>query len=557
MDGFLKRGASFLGGAVWDLQDSANLKSALTRWFISSIVYLIAYLAVGFLTAWLVRRSGAATRAWPHPILLAIAVCTVTASLASVAAASPGIQWPNVADVVWTLPAGLIGAWIGSAVLRRRVCVTRLILVAVLGTALTSMTVTRIFSPQASTFKSTQIHSSDRVRLVKLLRDNNPAALAEGESGVLALTADDINLLLAWGLSLGSTQRKIRVGFAPNLATIRLSAYLPFEPRQLRYLNIIGKGHIRLRHGDIDLRIDSLRVGRIELPPPIRWLLESKIAAIIRREPIAAPILDGITRTEIDTNRLTVHYRRIDMPDTLRGSLFGTFGAEKAVREALTAQIKLLLAISRKADDYDDLFSVYLQTAFQLAQQRSKNSDPILQNRAAIIALGAALGHRHIGLLVEQFPDESLAQIPENLLRQVQLRGRNDWSRHFFVAAALEAISTERVSFDTSLLKEEYDADASGRGGFSFSDLAADRAGIQFAVAATQDDDSARAIQAGFLWTFAGEDVFPDVADLPDDISMTELDIEYDGVDGARYKQLLAEIDRRIADCRLFRSLDR
>ena len=70
------------------------------------------------------------------------------------------------------------------------------------------------------------------------------------------------------------------------------------------------------------------------------------------------------------------------------------------------------------------------------------------------------------------------------LPRHSQLRGRPDSARHFWVSAAVTALVGDVVSDAAGLLKEELDA-GEGGSGFSFGDLMADRAGTEFARAAT------------------------------------------------------------------------
>lgn len=75
--------------------------------------------------------------------------------------------------------------------------------------------------------------------------------------------------------------------------------------------------------------------------------------------------------------------------------------------------------------------------------------------------------------------------------------GRKDWSRHFWVSAGLTVLSDGDRTMAVGLIKEIMDATPGGSG-FSFADLAADRAGNLFALAAIRDEESARAMQQRF-----------------------------------------------------------
>jgi hypothetical protein len=171
-----------------------------------------------------------------------------------------------------------------------------------------------------------------------------------------------------------------------------------------------------------------------------------------------------------------------------------------------------------------------------------------MENQAAILALGVLLGHPHIeellGFIVVDGDDDAAREV----LRRVAIRGRSDWVTHFCVSAAITVLSDETVSDATGLLKEEFDASASGSG-FSFSDLLADRAGTTFAIAATRDEVAARAMQNRLAHGFRIEEIFPPADGLPEEISDAELQSRYGGVNGEGYRRLGQEIERRIATC--------
>ena len=119
------------------------------------------------------------------------------------------------------------------------------------------------------------------------------------------------------------------------------------------------------------------------------------------------------------------------------------------------------------------------------------------------------------------------------------------------MSAALTVLSAADPSDAAGLLQEELDAD--GSSGFSFGDLLADRAGTRFADAATQDDESAQRIQERLARGFVVDDFFPPAADLPEGLSDAELQKRYGGVQGAGYRKLAEELERRLARCTGYR----
>jgi hypothetical protein len=132
-------------------------------------------------------------------------------------------------------------------------------------------------------------------------------------------------------------------------------------------------------------------------------------------------------------------------------------------------------------------------------------------------------------------------------LARTTLRGRDDWTQHFFVSAALTVLSAQAPSDAIGLFKEELDA--GGGSGFSVGDLLADRAGTTFALLATQDDAAARSLQTRLAAGFRVNDFFPEAADLPENIQAAELEARYGGTGGLLFRQYAAEVERRLWSC--------
>jgi hypothetical protein len=190
--------------------------------------------------------------------------------------------------------------------------------------------------------------------------------------------------------------------------------------------------------------------------------------------------------------------------------------------------------------------------AFAWARERSTTNSPVLENRAALLALGVLLGHPRLEGLVGQVVERREWRRAAPLVRAT-LRGRNDWTKHFFVSAALTVLSAQAPSDAIGLFKEELDA--GGGSGFSFGDLMADRAGTTFALLATGDDAAARAIQERLAGGFHVDDFFPEAADLPEDIQDAELQSRYGGVGGSLFRAYAAEVERRLWNCPAYRAL--
>jgi hypothetical protein len=209
---------------------------------------------------------------------------------------------------------------------------------------------------------------------------------------------------------------------------------------------------------------------------------------------------------------------------------------------------RALVETAPKMPAGDQRFMAFVQAVFRLARERSATGDPVLENRAALVALGALLGDSRVGGFQRGVIDEAQRTAAARVAGQVTIRGRRDWTQHFCVSAAITATSNEAASNQIGIMKERMDMRPGGSG-FSFADLAADRAGTRLAVAATRDETAARAMQERLSGKFALDDLFPQAADLPEGLSEAALKSRYGGVGGPGYKELMADIERRLDRC--------
>jgi hypothetical protein len=239
----------------------------------------------------------------------------------------------------------------------------------------------------------------------------------------------------------------------------------------------------------------------------------------------------------------------------LAGGLFA-WGVPKGVSDDLDVAARAVgrhvLAEAAGVPDGDAGFVRLIEIAFAFAEDNAHGSDPVLPNRAAVLALGVILGEEKVAGVAWRHIDEALLPQAEALRARISLHGRKDWSRHFWVSAALTLLSDADRSIAIGIAKELMDAQAGGTG-FSFADLTADAAGNRFALAATRDADAARAMQARALGGLRVTDVFPDVHDLPENLSRDAFQEQFGGLGGEGTKRVVADIQRRLDGCAALR----
>lgn len=247
-------------------------------------------------------------------------------------------------------------------------------------------------------------------------------------------------------------------------------------------------------------------------------------------------------------------YRRLNATLAITGVVIGTAlwawlgGPSSALSRATEMRLRRLASTDSLLPAGDARFGRMLQIVFTPPPSEAARGSAIDLNRAAILALGIAVGDARLARLVGLERDTALVRQAVLVGSGATLRGRNDWSKHYAVSAALAVLEHPFVSDAAGLMKEQLDALTRGTG-FSFGDMAADRAGVRFAAAATHSDAAAAAMQARLQDGFEVADFFPPAADLPENLTIEQFRRDYRGVGSQRYRQLTAEIEARLDRC--------
>jgi hypothetical protein len=367
---------------------------------------------------------------------------------------------------------------------------------------------------------------SDAQRAQRLLRrqmpGGNTVTVAKAE-----LSEPEINLALNY-LLRRHLDGRARVALSPGVLHGEFTWRFRGEGAR-SFLNL----SLALRTRNDRVLVEDLRLGRLHLPLEIDGqTLADLLGRIFRREEI--PLLHaGVRRLVIQPERLTLYYQYD--PGMLNHAR--RLSMDEAERTRVLVHYR---ALADRLRNPPEQLAPLLRDALGLAAERSRSSgDEPRENRAALVALGLyALGSGAERLLGAR---EELPPLPR---KWVTLQGREDLARHFLVSAAISATSDSTLSDAMGLYKEW--KDSQGGSGFSFVDLAADRAGTRFGTAATADSASARRLLRIASAKMADQDLLPPVGDLPEQLSQVDFQREFGGIDGAGYQRMLETIERRL-----------
>jgi hypothetical protein len=174
-----------------------------------------------------------------------------------------------------------------------------------------------------------------------------------------------------------------------------------------------------------------------------------------------------------------------------------------------------------------------------------RQADIDAENRTALVVIAFYINGWPLGAIAPEA--RGWSPVPRHA---VVLRDRGDLAQHFIVSALLSAVAGAPIADLIGVYKELHDA--SGSEGFSFCDLAADRAGTMFGQMATQSPESARRLLDRMDAGLDERDMMPDIAGLPDDVPQAQFLRQFGGVGAPPYNDLVADINRRVSALRLF-----
>ncbi len=455
---------------------------------------------------------------------------------------------PTFASAVVPVIGYTIGMWVGRTAWRGPWALVRLLptfalLLAVPATALVYI-VARAVDKEPFPFEPPSVTSAEKRRLADIL--TKPQRLADG-SRRLRLSEDDVNLMLAMAAAQVLPDAKGRIDLGNETVISDLSIPVGASDPTRLYVNVHMEWHVAMGEAGPVVRLEQCRVGRLPIPEFVLNMSMNQSQAIVANDTDLKKVLNAVGSLRVESRFVEAVLVSRGVASDVLPSLLARLGRNPNVTSKTRAYYRHMVDEAARMPK-EERFERLVAAAFQLARDRSKENDPVLENRAAVLALAILLGHPRVEHLVGPVTDPELRLSARRHVRRVTLRGRTDRCQHFFVSAALALISNPSLADQAGLLKEEADS-ADGGSGFSFSDLLADRAGTRFALAATSDEEAARRTQQRLADGFELAILFPEAADLPEGIADARLESEYGGAGGEKYEAMIAEIERRLDEC--------
>lgn len=391
-----------------------------------------------------------------------------------------------------------------------------------------------------------RVQPADIEHALMLARSHDPRRQRGGFVRALAAEERDVALLLQHAASRWSGAGA-RVSFEQGRATLNASLPAGLPPiRQFWRRGERPTGWLNLQVELLQARglpvLNTMRVGRLPLPawiaePVARWWLDQRGLGVDFDLP-----RDVVRHVEFRPQRVIVFYAW--RQDTLARMLATLVPPADQLR--LRAYSDRLVEALRDATPGTMVsMASLLPPIFELARQRSAtpDADPARENRAALLALAFYANQRGLAAIVP-----AARHWPQPPALTVTLAGRIDTPLHWLISAAVAAESGTPLADAIGLYKEV--SDSRGGSGFSFNDLAADRAGTRLGERAVRDP---RALQERIARGVTESDLLPDITDLPESLGAETFARRYGDLEAPRFMSTMREIESRLDTLPLLR----
>ena len=306
-----------------------------------------------------------------------------------------------------------------------------------------------------------------------------------------------------------------------------------------RYVNIEAVLH----PGD-KVNLDSVSVGGIPIPGSLALFALETAGNMMTESDVATELVAHVDRVQMFPSRILVTVQPLDSLlkklNTFRSGI--SVSKNEALRLRTAYYLKFLSKMPVARNNPQLSLVSYLSPLFAETSRQSVIHNPEQENAAAILALAVYTGHHRFANFIGDIqPSSERAALPR--YRPV-LAGRRDLTQHFVLSAGIKVLSDQGVSAAIGEFKELMDR-ANGGSGYSFTDLAADMAGVRFAELAT-DPEFAREFQTILAENGSEQLFFPPLEGLPEDLNKQDFVSVFGHVDSPSYKSAVGDIAQRI-----------
>lgn len=359
------------------------------------------------------------------------------------------------------------------------------------------------------------------------------------------ITQDQLNSLLGFA-QRAHGKIKGQVFINSHSTRILASYQLPKNPVG-QYLNI----DILLLPG-LGIKVSHVKFGFINIPGNLALETLVYLANWYTNSDIASQFVQQVESVTMNEQKMRLSVLPLDkflkeLNDVKQG-MGGSSDEEMRLRTAYYLKQLSLLSIGKRSTPQS--LANYIGPIFSLAKKRSNYDTAPKENEAAIFALAIYAGHHRFANLVGDVQPKK-GKVAQPKAKPI-LKSRTDLNQHFIFSAALKILSEQGLSIAIGEFKELMDRSDEGSG-YSFVDLAADFAGVEFAIVAT-NPSSASSVQTMLAGTTNENVFFPNIDGLPEGLSKSDFTRIFSEVDSHEYLEMVRSINQRIAELPIHQS---
>ncbi len=390
----------------------------------------------------------------------------------------------------------------------------------------------------------------DNVQKVKaIINDNKPRNMGRKQVRSMTLSENDLDTLLNYGVlhGLGTETLFTKIELPEKRIHLWITFSLPSNPLG-RYLNAF----ISLKNSETFLDIDFLKAGKLTIPgifinPVIRGIHHLLLYSELYKG--LSQYIHAIRDISISSGYLSLVYEWDPAALGLMHETGKQLLLSKDHQEKLVLYYNKLVQILRPHQNKKISLAAILKPMWIFAREQSKISQtPVLENTALLQVLSLySIGRGLKDLVHEDFKK----QMEPFVAAFFTLYGRTDLPKHFLISAGLAVSAGSKLSNFIGIAKEVDDSDKGS--GFSFADLAADKAGVRMGELSAGSPDQAAVFQKRMSDIEQETDFMPLIDGLPEGIRKLEFRKTYTDLDSESYAMINYEIDKRIKECPVYR----
>ncbi len=379
----------------------------------------------------------------------------------------------------------------------------------------------------------------DRVK--HLLHEHDPRRMRVGQVYTVSANDQDINLVIGYLLKAHPklaaktrlSENSATLQTTTDLHSLEINGYLNFS------LNLIDRAGY--------LVIEDVTIGDLGIPNWISRGFTRLLHTQMMRKQQYSAIVSAVQQYRIHDDNLVIVYEwqpelARQVHETGKKLIISEDDARRMVHYS-NVIAKLSLTLPRQTSLERLLKPLYEETRLQTMQ----GLDASDENRAMLIALTFYIMGTDVNKHFNNSDDASLAK-PRRLT--LTLAKRRDLAKHFVLSAGITASAGKGIADALGLFKEL--RDSQGGTGFSFADLAADKAGVHLAELSISPRTAVN-VQKNMSMVSDESDFMPAIDNLPEGIQELVFNHKYIAINDPAYLLVDNEIDRRIKNCAAFK----